>query len=85
MGPEGAVNIVYRKELQKASDPEEKRKDLVNEYKTLFANPYIAAEMGFVDEIIAPSTTRKKLISVLDSLSTKREGLPPKKHSSIPL
>lgn len=85
MGPEGAVNIVYRKELQEASDPEEKRKDLVNEYKTLFANPYIAAEMGYVDEIIAPSTTRRKLISVLDSLSTKREGLPPKKHSSIPL
>ncbi len=85
MGPEGAVNIVYRKELMEAADPETKRKELVDNYKKLFANPYIAAEMGFVDEIIAPSATRKKLIAVLNSLSTKREGLPPKKHSSIPL
>jgi len=85
MGPEGAVNIIYRKELANAENPEAKRKELVEQYKNLFANPYKAAEMGFVDEIIKPSTTRAKLITVLESLENKREGLPPKKHSCIPL
>jgi len=85
MGPEGAVNIIYRKELAEAEKPEEKRKELVENYKNMFANPYKAAEMGFIDEIIKPSMTRKKLIVVLESLENKREGLPPKKHSCIPL
>ncbi len=85
MGPEGAVNIIYRKDLTEAEDPVALREKLVNEYKTLFANPYKAAELGFVDEIIRPSITRTKLISVLESLTNKRESLPPKKHSCIPL
>jgi len=85
MGPEGAVNIIYRKELAEADDPEALRQKLVSDYKQLFANPYIAAEMGFVDEIIAPSMTRKRLIEALESLANKRDTLPPKKHSCIPL
>lgn len=85
MGPEGAVNIIYRRELAEADDPAALRQKLVAEYKELFANPYTAAEMGFVDEIIRPADTRRKLIKVLHSLQSKRDSLPPKKHSCIPL
>jgi len=85
MGPEGAVNIVYRRELQKAEDPEQLRRDEVDEFRERFANPYIAAERGWVDAIIAPRDTRPKLIAALRMLDAKRDTLPPKKHGNIPL
>jgi propionyl-CoA carboxylase beta chain len=85
MGPEGAVNIVFRKELAEAKDPDARRKELVAEYREKFANPYVAAEMGFVDEVIEPRFTRPKLIAALDFMRTKRDKNPPKKHGNIPL
>ena len=85
MGPEGAVNIVYRRELQKAEDPEKLRREKVEEFRERFANPYIAAERGWVDAIIEPRDTRPKLIAALRMLETKRDTLPPKKHGNIPL
>jgi propionyl-CoA carboxylase beta chain len=85
MGPEGAVNIVYRRELQKAKDPEKLRREKVEEFRTRFANPYIAAERGWVDAIIEPRDTRPKLIAALRALDTKRDTNPPKKHGNIPL
>jgi propionyl-CoA carboxylase beta chain len=85
MGPEGAVNIVYRRELQKAEDPEALRREKVEEFRERFANPYIAAERGWVDAVIEPRDTRPKLIAALRMLSTKQDSLPPKKHGNIPL
>lgn len=85
MGPEGAVNIIYRKELKEAKDPEALRERLVKEYRAKFANPYIAASRGYVDDVIEPKTTRPKLISALRLLENKRDKLPPKKHGNIPL
>ncbi len=85
MGPEGAVNIVYRRELQKAEDPEKLRREKVQEFRERFANPYIAAERGWVDAIIQPRDTRPKLIAALQMLDSKRDTLPPKKHGNIPL
>jgi propionyl-CoA carboxylase beta chain len=85
MGPEGAVNILYRRELAEASDPAALRARLVNEFRARLANPFVAASRGFVDEIIRPRTTRAKLISALASAENKRERLPPKKHGNIPL
>jgi propionyl-CoA carboxylase beta chain len=85
MGPEGAVNIVYRRELQKAGDPETLRSEKVEEFRERFANPYIAAERGWVDAVIEPRDTRPKLIAALNMLETKRDTLPPKKHGNIPL
>jgi propionyl-CoA carboxylase beta chain len=85
MGPEGAVNIVYRRELQKAKDSEKLRREKVEEFRTRFANPYIAAERGWVDAIIEPRDTRPKLIAALRALDTKRDTNPPKKHGNIPL
>jgi propionyl-CoA carboxylase beta chain len=85
MGPEGAVNIVYRRELQKANDPDKLRREKVEEFRARFANPYIAAERGWVDAIIEPRDTRPKLISALRALETKRDTNPPKKHGNIPL
>jgi propionyl-CoA carboxylase beta chain len=85
MGPEGAVNIVYRRELQKAQDPEKLRREKVEEFRSRFANPYIAAERGWVDAIIEPRDTRPKLITALRALETKRDTNPPKKHGNIPL
>jgi len=84
MGSEGAVNILYRKELALASDPAQRSRH-VKEFKDRFANPYLAAERGFIDEIIAPRETRRKLITALDMLDNKRESNPPKKHGNIPL
>src|SRR5262249_6175207 len=87
MGPEGAVDIVYRRELDKAS-PEErtaKRAEKIVEFKDRFANPYIAAEKGFVDEVIQPRDTRLKIIRALEMPDTKRNKNPPKKHGNIPL
>jgi propionyl-CoA carboxylase beta chain len=85
MGSEGAVNIVYRKELSSAADPDRERDLRLLEFKEKFANPYIAAERGYVDEIIAPRDTRKKLVTALNMLDSKRDSNPPKKHGNIPL
>jgi len=85
MGPEGAVNIVFRKDIEGAADPEETRKKLVDEYLDTFASPYRAAELGYVDEIIEPEETRPKLIQALEILQNKVDTNPPKKHGNIPL
>jgi len=85
MGPEGAVNIVYRKELSEAADVAEERAHRIQEFKDRFANPYLAAERGYIDEVIAPHDTRRKLIAALKMLDTKRDKNPPKKHGNIPL
>jgi propionyl-CoA carboxylase beta chain len=96
MGPEGAVNIVYKRELDKAaksakSEAEKEkiiaalRKEKTDEFRDRFANPYIAAEKGYVDAVIRPRETRKKLIDALEMLDTKRDKNPPKKHGNIPL
>ncbi|MCM2254385.1 MAG: acyl-CoA carboxylase subunit beta [Vicinamibacteria bacterium] len=85
MGPEGAVNILYRRELQAAEDPVAYRKAKVEEFKDKFANPYVAADRGFVDEVIQPRDTRRKLIAALEMCKHKRDKNPPKKHGNIPL
>ncbi|MFP5281932.1 MAG: acyl-CoA carboxylase subunit beta, partial [Actinomycetes bacterium] len=85
MGAQGAVNILYRKELAKAEDPEALRTSLVTAYDDELANPYLAAERGYVDAVIAPHETRVELTRVLRLLRTKRQTLPPKKHGNIPL
>jgi len=85
MGPEGAVNIVFRREIEKAEDPERRKEELVKEYKEKFANPYIAAQMGYIDDVIEPQETRPRVINALENLLTKRESRPAKKHGNIPL
>ena len=85
MGPEGAVNILYRREIEDAADPARARADKVMEFRQKFANPYIAASRGFLDEIIRPRQTRPKLIAALRNLEGKRDTNPPKKHGNIPL
>ncbi len=85
MGPDGAVNIVFRNELKNAKDPDSRRKELEEEYRENFANPYKAAELGYIDEVIRPEETRLKVIQALDMLAKKRDTNPPKKHGNIPL
>ncbi len=85
MGPEGAVNILYKRELDAAADPAAARAEKVKEFREKFANPYIAAGRGFVDEVIRPRETRRKLIAALKNLDNKRDKNPPKKHGNIPL
>jgi propionyl-CoA carboxylase beta chain len=85
MGPGGAVNIIFRKEIEAASDKKKKAKELVTEYREKFANPYIAAEMGYIDDIIEPQETRPRVINALHTLINKRENRPAKKHGNIPL
>jgi propionyl-CoA carboxylase beta chain len=86
MGPEGAVNIVYRRELQKAGDQAAALRDrYVQTYRDKLANPYVAAERGYVDEVIEPALTRPKLIAGLRLLENKRDTNPPRKHGNIPL
>jgi propionyl-CoA carboxylase beta chain len=85
MGAQGAVNILYRRELAEADDPDERRRELVEQYEDRLANPYVAAERGYVDGVIAPSRTRVAVTQALRALRTKRETLPPKKHGNIPL
>jgi propionyl-CoA carboxylase beta chain len=85
MGPEGAVNIVFRKELNDAEDPEQRRKELSDDYRETFASPYKAAELGYIDAVIQPEETRPRIISALEMLSTKRASTPPRKHGNIPL
>jgi propionyl-CoA carboxylase beta chain len=84
MGAQGAVNIIHRGELADADDPEAKRVELVDDYETKFNNPYVASELGLVDEVIEPRETRAKLIKAMNVLRTKRETLPPKKHGNGP-
>ncbi len=85
MGAQGAVNILYRRELADAPDPEAQRAQRVTEYEDTLANPYIAAERGYVDTVIRPAETRSQVIRALRALRTKRRILPPKKHGNIPL
>jgi propionyl-CoA carboxylase beta chain len=85
MGPEGAVNIVFRKELEEAADPAARRAELIADYKAQFANPYTAAERGYVDDVIEPRRTRPILIDALRTALTKRERRPQRKHGNIPL
>ncbi|MBN2099685.1 MAG: methylmalonyl-CoA carboxyltransferase [Dehalococcoidia bacterium] len=85
MGPDGAVNIVFRGEISKAEKPDEKKKELVQEYRDKFANPYVAAARGYLDDVIDPRDTRPKLIKALEMLKNKVDHLPAKKHGNIPL
>jgi len=85
MGPDAAVNILYRRELDQASDPARFKDERTREYREKFANPFVAAERGYIDEIIEPKDTRRKLTQALEILHTKRDSNPPKKHGNIPL
>jgi propionyl-CoA carboxylase beta chain len=85
MGPEGAVNIIYRRDISSSPTPDERRAKLMDDYKARFANPYSAAERGYIDDVIRPSETRPKLIRALQTLQTKRVERPKRKHGNIPL
>jgi propionyl-CoA carboxylase beta chain len=85
MGPEGAINIVRRAEIAESADPARARAEFVADYREKFANPYKAAELGFVDEVIYPRTLRARIHRSLEMLKDKRDSNPPKKHSNIPL
>jgi propionyl-CoA carboxylase beta chain len=85
MGPDGAVNIVFRKELAQAEDPERRRAELILDYREKFANPYVAASRGYIDDVIEPHDTRPRLINALEMLANKRDANPRKKHGCIPL
>src|SRR3954464_2595789 len=85
MGPEGAVNIIYRRDIANSPTPDERRKKLMDDYKARFATPYAAAERGYIDDVILPHETRPKLINALHTLQTKREPGPKRKHGNIPL
>ncbi|MHB8491759.1 MAG: acyl-CoA carboxylase subunit beta [Solirubrobacteraceae bacterium] len=85
MGPEGAVNIIYRRDIASSPTPDERRQKLIDDYKAHFANPYVAAERGYIDDVIIPHETRPKVITALRTLQTKREPGPRRKHGNIPL
>lgn len=85
MGPEGAVDIVYKRELENGANRQEIRQKKIEEFRDRLANPYIAAERGFLDAVIQPRETRKKVIQALEMLDNKRDKNPPKKHGNIPL
>jgi acetyl-CoA carboxylase carboxyltransferase component len=85
MGPDGAVNVIFRRELADADDPAARKAELVDDYRRRFANPYVAASEGFIDNIIEPHETRPRLINALEMLQNKQGALPPKKHGNIPL
>jgi len=85
MGPEGAVNIIFRNELAESPDPEARRAELVKEYRDKFANPYDAASRGYIDAVIMPRETRFRIIKSLEMLQGKRQEIPAKKHGNIPL
>jgi acetyl-CoA carboxylase carboxyltransferase component len=85
MGPDGAVNIIFRDEIAKSADPEAERARLVAEYRDRFANPYVAAARGYIDDVIEPKETRPRLIAALEMLKNKRDSNPPKKHANMPL
>jgi acetyl-CoA/propionyl-CoA carboxylase carboxyl transferase subunit len=85
MGPQGAVNILYAQQLKEADDPDAERERLVEEYQAKFANPFVAAEKGYLDEVILPRLLRRKLVAAFATLQTKRDSMPTKKHGNIPL
>lgn len=85
MGPDGAVNIIFRRELSGAEDPVARKAELVSDYREQFANPYVAAQWGYVDDVIMPKETRPRLINALNMLQNKRDHNPPKKHGNMPL
>jgi propionyl-CoA carboxylase beta chain len=85
MGPDGAVNIVYRDAIKNAEDPERARRDYIEKYRQTFASPYKAAELGYIDEVIYPRELRRRLYQALDLLRTKRLENPPRKHDNLPL
>ena len=85
MGPQGAINIIFRDEISKSKKPEQTRTRLVEDYRNKFSNPYVAAEKGYLDDVIEPSETRAVLIKYLEAVRTKREARPPRKHGNIPL
>jgi acetyl-CoA carboxylase carboxyltransferase component len=85
MGPEGASNIIFKKEIMQANDPVSKKAELVNEFRDRFSSPYVAASRGYIDMVIEPRETRPRLISALRSIYRKRESLPKRKHGNIPL
>ena len=85
MGPEGAINILHRKTIAEADDPEAQRQELADDYRNTYANPYVAASYGYLDDIIEPAETRPRLINALEMLQNKRDENPPKKHGNIPL
>jgi acetyl-CoA carboxylase carboxyltransferase component len=85
MGAAGAANVIHRREIKEADDPDKKRKEKIEEYEDLFSNPYCAASRGYIDAVIRPSETRPRLIDAFDIMCTKRESLPPKKHGNIPV
>jgi propionyl-CoA carboxylase beta chain len=85
MGPEGAVNIVFKDEIERSKDPKKTREKLIAEYRAKFANPYVAARKGYIDDVIEPADTRPRLVKALELLKTKRDKNPPRKHGNIPL
>lgn len=85
MGSQGAVNIIHKKEIDEAADPEAKRAELIRHFEQLFSNPYVAAQLGYVDLVIKPSESRKRLIRTFNIIKTKRDTNPPRKHGNIPL
>jgi propionyl-CoA carboxylase beta chain len=85
MGPDGAVAILYRRELAESSDPVALKKELVKKYRDKIANPFIADELGYIDEVIDPAVTRKKILSALEALSNKWVKVPQRKHGNMPL
>jgi propionyl-CoA carboxylase beta chain len=85
MGAEGAVNILYKRDIDKAKDPAAMRAEKIAEFRERFASPYVAAEHGYIDEVILPRMTRSKLVQALATLDHKRDKNPPKKHGNIPL
>ncbi len=85
MGAQGAVNVIHRRDIAAADDPDARRAELITEYEQRFNNPYLAAERGLVDDVIEPRETRPRLIRALEMLRNKREAMPPKKHGNIPL
>jgi len=85
MGPGGAVEIIFRNEIREAEDKVTRKKELVDQYREKFANPYDAAARGYIDDVIIPSNTRFRIIKALEMLAGKRQSIPPKKHGNIPL
>ncbi|MHA2339534.1 MAG: carboxyl transferase domain-containing protein, partial [Candidatus Hodarchaeales archaeon] len=85
MGPEGAANIIFRKEINESNQPEDTRQKKISDYKKKFSNPYVAAGRGFINDIIEPLETRPQLIATLNALKGKRKHRPPRKHGNIPL
>ncbi len=85
MGPEGAANVVFKDEIGKADNPEEKRQEKIQEFRTVFANPYVAASRGFVDDVIDPQELRVRVIGALELLITKRAEAPTRKHGNMPV